>query len=215
MANFMVSLWESVFTPGPTPTLLLATNFAFGALQLVLLSLLVATYSIHFVVLSILCGGLWFGINWFTAELARAKAGEAGAEGEEKREGEGIAGASSSDRKRERQKSPESVGSDTETEMESEGQTTGAARTQGAAVERKKIIPNPTHRPTVRPDSVTRPDEPREDGSPASSGLLDPEAAKGMSSSALGRRRKSLGESSTDASTDSEWEKVSEGEART
>ena len=215
MANFMVSLWESVFTPGPTPTLLLATNFAFGALQLVLLSLLVATYSIHFVVLSLLCGGLWFGINWFTAELARVKAGETGVEGEEKRAAEGTAGASSSDRKRERQKSPESVGSDTETEMESEGQTTGAATRQGAAVERKKIIPNPTHRPTVRLDSVTRPDEAATgERSAASSGLLDPEAAKGMSDSALGRRRKSLGESSTDASTDSEWEKVSEGEAR-
>ena len=215
MANFMVSLWESVFTPGPTPTLLLATNFAFGALQLVLLSLLVATYSIHFVVLSVLCGGLWFGINWFTAELARAKAAETGAEGEKKREGEGKGGVNSSEKRRERQKSPESVGSDTETEMESTGQTTGAARTQSVAVERKKIIPNPAHRPTVRPDSVTRPEESASgERSAASSGLLDPEAAKGMSDSALGRRRKSLGESSTDASTDSEWEKVSEGEGR-
>ena len=136
-------------------------------------------------------------------------------QGEEKSEAEGTAGASSSDRKRERQKSPESVGSDTETEMESEGQTTGVAVRQGAAVERKKITPNPTHRPTVRPDSVTRPDEAATgERSAANSGLLDPEAAQGMSDSALGRRRKSLGESSTDASTDSEWEKVSEGEAR-
>lgn len=69
MANFVESLWESIFTPGPTPPLILATNATFAALQALLLALLVATYSIHFVVLSALCGALWWAINWFVAEL--------------------------------------------------------------------------------------------------------------------------------------------------
>lgn len=65
----MVDLWESIFTPGPTSTLLQAANVTFAALQVVLLALLIGTYSIHFVVLSVLCAGLWWSINWFAAEL--------------------------------------------------------------------------------------------------------------------------------------------------
>ncbi|KAI1177531.1 ER protein Pkr1-domain-containing protein [Nemania sp. FL0916] len=76
MAGFVEQLWDSIFTPGPTPSLLLATNASFAALQLVLLALLIATYSVHFVVLSILSGALWWAINWFAAELTAAKARE-------------------------------------------------------------------------------------------------------------------------------------------
>ncbi|KAI0817926.1 ER protein Pkr1-domain-containing protein [Xylaria sp. FL0064] len=76
MAGFIEQLWESIFTPGPTPSLLLATNVTFASLQLVLLALLVATYSVHFVVLSIISGGLWWAINWFATELNAAKARE-------------------------------------------------------------------------------------------------------------------------------------------
>ncbi|KAL7945902.1 Pkr1 domain-containing protein [Trichoderma barbatum] len=74
MSSFFVELWEGVFTPGPTPTILKATNITFAALQVVLLSLLFATYSVHFVVLSTLCGGLWWAINWFARELRIAQA---------------------------------------------------------------------------------------------------------------------------------------------
>lgn len=70
MSSFIVDLWESVFTPGPTPTILKATNFSFAALQLVLFLLLLATYSIHCIILSILCAGLWWSVNWFATELA-------------------------------------------------------------------------------------------------------------------------------------------------
>ena len=80
MADFLSNLWESVFTAGPTPTLLVATNVTFGALQLLLAGLLFATYSIHFAILSILCGGLWWSINWFANELQQAQAKEAEAE---------------------------------------------------------------------------------------------------------------------------------------
>ncbi|KAI0400510.1 ER protein Pkr1-domain-containing protein [Xylaria palmicola] len=73
MAGFVEQLWDSIFTPGPTPSLLLATNVTFASLQLVLLALLVVTYSVHFVALSLLSGGLWWAINWFAAELNAAK----------------------------------------------------------------------------------------------------------------------------------------------
>ncbi|KAG6204341.1 hypothetical protein E4U35_003477 [Claviceps purpurea] len=69
MSIFITSLWDSIFTPGPTAPLLYATNLSFAALQLVLLGLLFATKSIHCVVLSGLCAGLWGAINWFAGEV--------------------------------------------------------------------------------------------------------------------------------------------------
>lgn len=69
MATFVTELWESIFTPGTTPTLLVATNVTFAALQAVLAAMLFATQSIHFVILSVLCAGLWTSINWFAREL--------------------------------------------------------------------------------------------------------------------------------------------------
>ncbi|KAI1329579.1 ER protein Pkr1-domain-containing protein [Xylariaceae sp. FL0255] len=80
MANFIEQLWDSIFTPGPTPTLVIATNVTFACLQVVLFALLLATHSVHFVALSILCGGLWWAINWFANELNIAKAKEEAAE---------------------------------------------------------------------------------------------------------------------------------------
>jgi hypothetical protein len=76
MADFLPNLWSSIFTPGPTPTLLIATNVTFASLQVLLIALLVATYSIHFLILSGLCGGLWASINWFARELIAAEAKE-------------------------------------------------------------------------------------------------------------------------------------------
>ncbi|KAK3071220.1 SMK killer toxin resistance protein [Teratosphaeriaceae sp. CCFEE 6253] len=76
MANTMENLWGSVFESGPTPTLVVATNVTFAALQALLLALLIGTYSIHFAILSILCAGLWYSINWFTHELRQAQAKE-------------------------------------------------------------------------------------------------------------------------------------------
>ncbi|PNY25822.1 V-type ATPase assembly factor PKR1 [Tolypocladium capitatum] len=73
MASFVTDLWESIFTPGPTPTVIRATNGSFAALQLCLLLLLLATHSVHFAILSVLCAGLWWAINWFAAELAVAQ----------------------------------------------------------------------------------------------------------------------------------------------
>jgi hypothetical protein len=158
MASFFEGLWNSIFIPGPTPTLLVATNASFAALQFILLVLLVATYSVHFIVLSLLCAGLWWSINWFVAELEAGKAREDA-------------------KMREKEKSPEPEkssrgGSDTETEM-----------------------PPPPIRPVAPP--------PKEQ--PA---LLKPRPADAQGTV---RHRRSQGDSSGYVSTDSEWEKVSEG----
>lgn len=80
MSSFLTELFSSIFTPGPTPTLLVATNVSFAALQLLLLALLVATYSVHFLILSFLSGALWWAINWFAVELQAAKEKEEEAE---------------------------------------------------------------------------------------------------------------------------------------
>ncbi|TVY30482.1 V-type ATPase assembly factor [Lachnellula hyalina] len=77
MAAFITDLMQSIFTPGPTPTLLVATNISFACLQVVLLMLLIATYSIHFIILSFLSAGLWWAINWFAVELRAAEEAEA------------------------------------------------------------------------------------------------------------------------------------------
>ncbi|KAM0345305.1 hypothetical protein ACHAPU_006704 [Fusarium lateritium] len=73
MSSFVTKLWEDIFTPGPTPTILKAANGSFAALQIVLFCLLLATYNIHCAILSILCAGLWWSVNWFAAELAIAQ----------------------------------------------------------------------------------------------------------------------------------------------
>lgn len=76
MATFLTNLINSIFTPGPTPSLIVATNVSFAALQSVLLVLLIATYSVHFVILSFLSAGLWWAINWFVTELEAAAKNE-------------------------------------------------------------------------------------------------------------------------------------------
>ena len=72
MATFLTDLFSSIFTPGPTPTLITATNISFAALQSLLFALLLATYSVHFIVLSFLSAFLWYAINWFVRELEAA-----------------------------------------------------------------------------------------------------------------------------------------------
>lgn len=77
MASFFEELWKSIFAESPTPTLLVATNVTFAALQLVLGGLLFATNSVHFYILSFLSGGLWLSINWFAAEVIAGNEKEA------------------------------------------------------------------------------------------------------------------------------------------
>jgi len=173
MASFLEELWNSVFTPGPTPTLLVATNAAFAALQLLLLALLIATYSLHFVVLSILCGGLWFSINWFATEIAKEQQAQKAKE------------------KKEKSLEPDNA-SDTETE---------------AAPPDAPAEPVASKTASNALSQSQRHERPKD----SSSTLLEPKLTD--SAEAL-RRRRSLGESSGYVSTDSEWEKVSEGEEK-
>lgn len=156
MASFIEELWTSIFTPGTTPTLLIATNASFAALQLVLLALLLVTYSIHFLILSVLCMGLWVAINWFANELQI----------EQNRTAE-------QDRLAPEKPSDLANDSDTETELASEPPL------------KENVIPSKPNSPPMHPDVLS-------------------------SADAL-RRRRSLGDSSGYVSTDSEWEKVSEG----
>ena len=69
MASFLTDLFSSIFTPGPSASLITATNVSFAALQIVLSLLLTATYSVHFLILSFLSAFLWYAINWFVREL--------------------------------------------------------------------------------------------------------------------------------------------------
>ncbi|KAL4882529.1 ER protein Pkr1-domain-containing protein [Aspergillus karnatakaensis] len=113
MASFMEDLWSSIFTAGPTPTLLLATNVTFAVLQILLLVLLLATYSIHFVILSILSGSLWYSINWFAQELKQTQA-EARRQGSPSETAPGE--ATQTDVKARSPETPDGAESDTETE---------------------------------------------------------------------------------------------------
>ncbi|KAJ6261023.1 V-type ATPase assembly factor [Drechslerella dactyloides] len=68
--SYPSDLFRAIFTPGAPPALLLATNVSFACLQVTLLAMLFITTSIHFVFLSLLCAGVWGGINWFVHEVA-------------------------------------------------------------------------------------------------------------------------------------------------
>lgn len=85
--SFFADLWDSIFVPGTTPTLVLATNISFFLLQILLVVLLITTGSYHFLAMSILCGGLWAGIRWFVRELEELNRLEAEKSKSEKSEG--------------------------------------------------------------------------------------------------------------------------------
>src|SRR4051812_21907434 len=71
--SYPSDLFRAIFTPGVPPALFLATNASFALLQVTLLVLLFATSSWHFFFLSILCAGVWGGINWFVREVEMMK----------------------------------------------------------------------------------------------------------------------------------------------
>ncbi|ORY76102.1 ER protein Pkr1-domain-containing protein, partial [Protomyces lactucae-debilis] len=72
--QFVVELWESIFTPGVTPTLLKATYGAFIMLITTLSVLLFFTRNIHVLALLVLSFGLVLSLAWFLQELEIAKA---------------------------------------------------------------------------------------------------------------------------------------------
>lgn len=178
MATFLSNLWESVFEAGPTPTLLVATNVTFGALQFLLAGLLIATYSIHFAILSVLCGGLWYSINWFAAELQAAQAKEAEAERLRRRKSEKKDGDVADDE-----------GEDTEVEGGMKDST--ASLSSG---EKKEIV-----------DAMKMP-PPQVAASGKMSAAATTGSQSGTG--ARQRRQDDGDKSASEISTDSEWEKV-------
>ncbi|KAK7205897.1 ER protein Pkr1-domain-containing protein [Myxozyma melibiosi] len=73
MSQFFGDLWESIFTPGTTPTLVKATHYSFAALVVTLVTLCVSTLNKHFFFLTAIALGLWAGITWFITELEKLK----------------------------------------------------------------------------------------------------------------------------------------------
>jgi hypothetical protein len=206
MASFAEKLWESIFTAGPTPTLLVATNASFAALQVLLFAMLLLTYSIHFIILSFLCGGLWWGINWFAVEIRAAQQKEEEAK-----------------RIREARRSKDRDGKETGVGGDGEAMDTGDDTEVDTEAEVQKQKPSQARAAKPESQSTVLVDRHSErsgrDGTPqASAGAGGPAAASttGAATSlaplvddAL-KHRKSLGESTGDLSTDSEWEKLSE-----
>ena len=149
MASFMEELWSSIFTPGPTPTLLIATNVSFAALQLVLFLLLLATYSIHFIVLSLLSAGLWYSINWFAREVQVAQLAQEAEKKKKQAEAE-----SGPDKNRKKDSAPDSADSETETESWIGQKPATAVATGSAASTRLQPTErDPKKRPTTGGDS--------------------------------------------------------------
>lgn len=196
MADFLSNLWSSIFTPGATPTLLVATNVTFGALQALLFGLLVATRSIHFAVLSVLCAGLWWSINWFATELKAAQAKEDEAEKLRKRK----KGESDWKSRGEVNDSADDEGEDTE--VEEAGRVTSLKASTSS-------LPN---EPPGDDDRVRQEIHEAMGSSPSkakSSGLST--SAEQASGGAEARQRHAEDvDRSGEISTDSEWERVSQ-----
>lgn len=189
MAAFFEDLWTSVFTPGPTSTLLIATNVTFAGLQTILLALLIATYSVHFVVLSVLSAGLWLAINWFAKEVMIAQAEQ----DEHKRRAGGV------------------------TDGSTEGPSLGMAATSAAANENTSIdavelpaesILQPDH---SRSRKITEGDS---DATSSATGI--PQRTWNTTSAARLavdgnqsiHQRRNMAESVSELGIDSEWEKI-------
>ncbi|THV03286.1 Pkr1-domain-containing protein [Dendrothele bispora CBS 962.96] len=66
-----MSFFSNILTPGSSlhPTFLLILDACFAALLIILLGLLFATRSIHFVALTAIELALWASVKWFVYEL--------------------------------------------------------------------------------------------------------------------------------------------------
>ncbi|KAL3232530.1 V-type ATPase assembly factor PKR1 [Nakaseomyces bracarensis] len=71
--SFFVSLWQSIFEPGTSPQLIIATHVSFTALLLSLIWLIYSTGIIHFYVLFVIATFLWITVIWFINELKQVK----------------------------------------------------------------------------------------------------------------------------------------------
>lgn len=101
MIQFVTDLWTSILTPGTTPTLVKATHASFAALILLLLAMLAATWSYHFIIMTLLALGVWGGITWFINEIEQIKLAEQEKEKEKNNEKDkDIAGVEGSEKEK-------------------------------------------------------------------------------------------------------------------
>jgi hypothetical protein len=165
-------------------------------LQLVLAILFFLTYSAHFVALSLICAGVWWGINWFAVELRKAQLAEEEAERLRKSRnvggGDGAAETSGG----------EAGDEDTETEKEGGKPNIAGLRLRGGPSKIKGVLKSAGY-------DISELEGKRAESSAAASGSqgLEPPSPAG------GLQRKRSDQSATDLSvsgTDSEWEKISE-----
>jgi hypothetical protein len=196
MADFLSNLWSSVFTPGTTPTLLVATNVTFGALQALLFGLLLATSSIHFAILSVLCAGLWWSINWFATELRAAQGKEDEAEKLRKRK----KGESDWKSRGEVNDSADDEGEDTE--VEETGRSAGLKESTSSL-------------PTERPEEDIRVRQEIHEamgssGSQKQSSGLSTGTEQASGGAEVRQRQVEEVDRSGEISTDSEWERISQ-----
>lgn len=213
MASFFTQLWESIFTPGPTPTLLVATNASFAALQALFFAMLLGTRSVHFVILSLLCGGLWWAINWFAVEIRAAQAKE--------EEAKRIREA----RRRRGAKGGDGAGNDADGEGDETGDDTEVDGEGEQYKQAQKPKPMP-HSQRAREEStvlVDRPARSERDSTPQASTSATMAASGPVAAGTIGtttslapladdalKKRKGMGDSTGDLiGTDSEWEKLS------
>lgn len=177
----------------------MATNASFAALQLLFFALLIATYSIHFIILSVLTAGLWWAINWFAAELRAAQAKEEEAKRirearRDKDKGKGGAGDDGMD-----------SGDDTEVETEVEEKKPKSKP--------KSRAPRPETQSTVfveKPGTGSGSPPLQSSSGPVSAGTRGASTSLAPMVDEALKQRKSLGESTGELSTDSEWEKLSQ-----
>jgi hypothetical protein len=203
MASFFEKLWESIFTAGPTPTLLVATNASFAALQVLLFALLLATYSIHFIILSFICGGLWWAINWFAVELRAAQAAEEEAKRiREARRGKDKHG-NGSDAGDEGEAMDTGDDTEVDAEVEAQKQSSSQARASRPETQSTVFVDRPSGREATPQASAVG-------GGPAAAGTKGTTTSLAPLVDDALKKRKGMGESTGDLSTDSEWEKLSE-----
>ncbi|KIH89619.1 small nuclear ribonucleoprotein [Sporothrix brasiliensis 5110] len=206
MSKFVEELWESIFTPGPTPTLLIATNVTFAVLQVVLFALLIATYSIHFIILSVLSAGLWWAINWFAHELQVARALQDEEEEKQKhkqRRRAAVAAATAS---------PVSTDSETEVEESDVGATREKATGQSSGGSRGQVRHRTTARQAAAEGSAGAAPTLATAAGTAATTTGDAPGSQDSNNSSTGSGSQRLSSSRSGVSTEDEWEKVSENE---
>ncbi|KAL9092424.1 MAG: hypothetical protein Q9159_000932 [Coniocarpon cinnabarinum] len=194
MANFMEELWNSIFTPGPTPTLLIATNVTFGALLFLLVCLLIVTWSIHFLILSILSASLWAAINWFAREVNLAHTRE-----------EYLLAKDSNTAK----VKPDATSDQSVDEMDSGDDTEIEAGDQQRDRESTPQVATPTVKAITGTSGSWTSFKVSQSGAEDRSNTTSRQFS-GSDGEARRRAHQSMAESTGSLSTDSEWEKVDE-----